>query len=68
MIGWTLGRYFFLRYVTITCYFLMGSFALALILDFTELSSKLAALPEYSSMQAFGLSVMRIPYIMQQVF
>ncbi|RCW85264.1 LPS export ABC transporter permease LptG [Phyllobacterium bourgognense] len=68
MIGWTLGRYFFLRYVTITCYFLMGSFALALILDFTELSGKLSALPDYSAIRAFGLSVMRIPYIMQQVF
>jgi len=68
MIGWTLGRYFFLRYVTITIYFLLGSFALALILDFTELSAKLSALPDYSAIQAFGLSAMRIPYIMQQVF
>ncbi|MBB3235223.1 LPS export ABC transporter permease LptG [Phyllobacterium endophyticum] len=68
MIGWTLGRYFFLRYVTITCYFLMGSFALSLILDFTEQSGRLSALPDYSAIQAFGLSAMRVPYIMQQVF
>lgn len=68
MIGWTLGRYFFLRYVVITTYFLLGSFALALILDFTELSGKLSSLPDYSAIQAFGLSAMRIPYIMQQVF
>lgn len=68
MIGWTLGRYFFLRYVTITAYFLLGSFALALILDFTELSGKLSALPDYSPLAAFGISAMRIPFIMQQVF
>ena len=46
----------------------LGSFALALILDFTELSGKLSSLPDYSAIQAFGLSAMRIPYIMQQVF
>ncbi len=28
MIGWTLGRYFFTRYVQITLYFLLGIFAL----------------------------------------
>src|SRR4029079_11141524 len=38
------------------------------ILDFTELSGKLSSLPDYSAIQAFGRSVMRVPYIMQQVF
>ena len=44
MIGWTLGRYFFIRYVQITLYFLLGIFALSLLLDFTENASKLSIL------------------------
>lgn len=67
MIGWTLGRYFFIRYVQTTFYFLLGIFALALLLDFTENASKLANLPGYSVWAALGLSAMRIPFIMQQM-
>ncbi|MCF7646980.1 LPS export ABC transporter permease LptG [Bacillus subtilis] len=67
MIGWTLGRYFFMRYVKTTLYFLMGIFALSLLLDFTENASKLANLPDYSVWAALGLSAMRIPFIMQQI-
>lgn len=67
MIGWTLGRYFFMRYVKTTLYFLAGIFALSLLLDFTENAGKLAALPDYSAWAALGLSAMRIPFIMQQV-
>ncbi len=55
MIGWTLGRYFFMRYVKTTLYFLLGIFALSLLLDFTENASKLANLPDYSVWAALGL-------------
>ncbi|PRD45910.1 LPS export ABC transporter permease LptG [Phyllobacterium phragmitis] len=67
MIGWTLGRYFFMRYVKITLYFLLGIFALALLLDFTENAGKLSALPDYSVLGALGISAMRIPFIMQEM-
>ncbi|WP_139975548.1 LPS export ABC transporter permease LptG [Ochrobactrum sp. CGA5] len=67
MIGWTLGRYFFIRYVQITFYFLLGIFALSLLLDFTENASKLSNLPDYSVLAALGLSAMRVPFIMQQM-
>lgn len=67
MIGWTLGRYFFIRYMQTTFYFLLGIFALAMLLDFTENASKLANLPSYSVWAALGLSAMRIPFIMQQM-
>ncbi|MBK3745402.1 LPS export ABC transporter permease LptG [Paraburkholderia aspalathi] len=67
MIGWTLGRYFFMRYVQITLYFLLGIFALALLLDFTENASKLANLPGFTVVRALGLSAMRIPFIMQEM-
>lgn len=67
MIGWTLGRYFFMRYLQITFYFLLGIFALALLLDFTENASKLSNLPSYTVTGALALSAMRIPFIMQQM-
>jgi lipopolysaccharide export system permease protein len=67
MIGWTLGRYFFTRYVQITLYFLLGIFALALLLDFTENASKLSNLPHYNAWAALGISALRVPFIMQQM-
>ncbi|EJF90673.1 LPS export ABC transporter permease LptG [Bartonella tamiae] len=68
MIGWTLGRYFFLRYVKITIYFLLGIFILALLMDFTENAARLSRLPGYSALGALSVSALRIPFIMQQLF
>ena len=67
MIGWTLFRYFFMRYVKITLYFLLGIFVLAILLDFTENASKLSNLPGYSAWTALGISAMRVPFIVQQM-
>ncbi|EJF80707.1 hypothetical protein MCO_00221 [Bartonella sp. DB5-6] len=67
MIGWTLGRYFFIRYFKTTCYFLGGIFILALLIDFTENSGRLSHLPRYTAKDAFLVSVLRIPFIMQQL-
>ncbi|WP_273789134.1 LPS export ABC transporter permease LptG [Bartonella sp. ML70XJBT] len=67
MIGWTLGRYFFIRYLKITCYFCGSILVLALLIDFTENSGRLASLPHYTAKDAFLLSVLRIPFIMQQL-
>lgn len=68
MIGWTLGRYFFMRYVRITLYFLLGIFALALLMDFTENAGRLAGLPGYTPLRGLAISMLRIPFIMQQLF
>ena len=65
--GWTLGRYFFFRYATITLWFFLGIFALVFIIDFTELSGSLAGLPGFTVRKALGVSALRVPMIMQQV-
>ncbi|WP_455475623.1 LPS export ABC transporter permease LptG [Bartonella sp. B17] len=67
MIGWTLGRYFFVRYLKMTCYFFLSIFALTLLIDFTENSSRLAYLPHYTAKTALFISFLRIPFIMQQI-
>jgi len=68
MIGWTLGRYFFIRYVKITFYFLLGMFSLSLLMDFTENAGRLAGLPGYTPLGALAISMLRIPSIMQELF
>jgi len=68
MIGPTLARYFFRRYIKITGYFLLGIFSLALLMDFTENAGRLAGLPGYSPLGALFLSCLRLPFIMQQLF
>lgn len=66
MIGWTLGRYFFFRYVSITLWFLAGIFALSFIIDFTEQSSRFSALPGYSLELGLTMTTLRMPMVMQQ--
>ncbi|QPC87325.1 LPS export ABC transporter permease LptG [Mesorhizobium sp. NBSH29] len=65
--GWTLGRYFFFRYVSITLWFFFGIFALVFIIDFTEFSSRAAGLPGYTVQLGLALSALRVPMVMQQV-
>jgi lipopolysaccharide export system permease protein len=66
MIGWTLGRYFFARYATITLAIFAGLFALIFIIDFTEFSNRTSGLPNYSLPLALASSAMRVPMLMQQ--
>jgi len=68
MIGRTLGGYFFIFYLKITFYFLIGTFFLSLLLDYSENAGRLAGLPGYSMLGAFLISALRIPFIMQQLF
>jgi lipopolysaccharide export system permease protein len=65
--GWTLGRYFFFRYVTITLWFFVGIFALVFIIDFTEFSSSASGLPGFNIQIALAISALRVPMVMQQV-
>ena len=66
MIGWTLGRYFFRRYIVITGWFLAGIFALIFIIDFTEQSSRFGNLDGYSLEFGLFMSAMRVPMILQE--
>ena len=67
MIGLTLGKYFFRRYVVITAWFFVGIFTLAFLIDFTEFSSRTSDLPKYTMSGALFVSILHIPMIMQQV-
>lgn len=64
--GWTLSRYFFFRYVTITTWFFLGIAALVFIIDFTELSSRTSDIANFSTGLALSVSAMRVPMVMQQ--
>ena len=64
--GWTLGRYFFFRYATITVWFFLGIFALVFLIDFTEFSSRTVGLPGFTFQLALAVSALRVPMIMQQ--
>ncbi|MCA0276361.1 MAG: LPS export ABC transporter permease LptG [Proteobacteria bacterium] len=66
MMGWTLGRYFFFRYVVITTWFFVGIFALIFIIDVTEFSSNVGGLPGFKFSIALTVSALRVPMIMQQ--
>ncbi len=64
--GWTLGRYFFFRYVVITTWLLVGIFFLIFIIDVTELSSNISGLLGFKFSIALTISALRVPTIMQQ--
>jgi lipopolysaccharide export system permease protein len=64
--GWTLGRYFFFRYVTITFWFFVGLLALIFLIDFTELSGRTTGLPGFTYGTAVAISGLRMPMIMLQ--
>ena len=66
MIGWTLGRYFFRRYVVITTWFLLGIFALVFIIDFTEQSSRYGDVPGYTLQIGLLMTTLRIPMVLIQ--
>jgi lipopolysaccharide export system permease protein len=64
--GWTLGRYFFFRYVSITIWFFIGLLGLVFLIDFTELSGRTTGLPGFSYSTALAISGLRLPMIMLQ--
>lgn len=64
--GWTLNRYFFARYATITAWYFVGIYALVTLIDFTELSSRTVGLPGFTVQLALTISMLRVPLIMQQ--
>jgi len=64
--GFTLGRYFFFRYTTITIWFFTGIFALIFLVDFTEFSSRTSGLPGFTFGLALSISALRVPMVMLQ--
>lgn len=64
--GWTLNRYFFFRYATITTWYFLGVYALITLIDFTEFASRTAGVPGFTVGLAFTVSALRVPTIMLQ--
>lgn len=64
--GWTLNRYFFMRYAAIVSWYFVGVYALITLIDFTELSSRTVGLPGFTVKTALAISALRVPMIMQQ--
>lgn len=66
MIGFTLGRYFFMRYLSITFWFFLGVAGLVFIISFTEFAGRAGGLPDYSAGYALAFAALQTPMIMQQ--
>lgn len=64
MIGFTLARYFFARYVVITFWFFTGVATLVFIINFTEISGRVSTLSSYSSSLALTIALMQTPMYM----
>ena len=67
MIGWTLARYFFLRYLASVSAFLAGLASLIFIVDFTQLNERAGALPQFTLALGLQVSAMRVPMVLIQV-
>ncbi|MEO3387706.1 LPS export ABC transporter permease LptG [Mesorhizobium sp. CAU 1741] len=66
MIGFTLGRYFFMRYLSITMWMFIGLSALIFIVVFTELADRLGGVTDYSVTATLAIAAMQTPILMQQ--
>lgn len=66
MIGLTLARYFFMRYIAITFWFFAGVAAIVLIIIFTELAGRMSGLPDYSAWMALTIAALQTPMFMLQ--
>lgn len=62
----TLGRYFFRRYVTTMLWFLAGVIAIGYLIDFSETSGRLAGRGVFSVWGLLWLTALRLPLILQQ--
>ena len=63
--GRTLQLYVFMRLLRMVIYFFLAIGALALLVDFTELSNRTGNLPQYTAGRALLVSAMRVPFILQ---
>ncbi len=66
MIGITLGRYFFARYVVLTFWFFVGVAAIIFIVTFTEISGQISTVDGDTTRTALLIAALQTPMIMQQ--
>jgi lipopolysaccharide export system permease protein len=70
MIGWTLGRYFLLRFLVLTGWFFLGVALLVFIISFTEIgremNRRLASTEQISMGWALLYATFQTPVVMQQ--
>lgn len=62
----TLGRYFFRRYVVTTLWFFVGVTSIIYLIDFSETTGRFAGLTGYSLPGVLYLTALRLPLILQQ--
>ncbi|MFN4208511.1 MAG: LPS export ABC transporter permease LptG [Agrobacterium albertimagni] len=63
---WTLGLYFFRRYMMTSLWFFLGVISITYLIDFTETSGRYDNLPGYSVTGVLYLTALRLPLILQQ--
>ena len=68
MIAGTLSRYFFRRQVATILRFLTGILLLVVIVDFTEVSSRLPDDTKFTTLDTLYLSLLRMPSIVETTF
>lgn len=66
MIGITLGRYFFTRYVVLTFWFFVGVATLIFIVSFTEIGGQIGTAEGNATRTALLIAALQTPMIMQQ--
>lgn len=62
----TLGRYFFRRYIVTTLWFFVGVTSIIYLIDFSETTGRFAGLTGYSLPGVLYLTALRLPLILQQ--
>ncbi|GKX32830.1 MAG: LPS export ABC transporter permease LptG [Rhizobiaceae bacterium MnEN-MB40S] len=65
MMGLTLWRYLFRRYLVVTGWFVLGMVALIFLVDFTEFASRISGHENYTIGLGIKLSILRLPGIIQ---
>ena len=63
---YTLGRYFFRRYMALTLWFFVGVTAITYLIDFGETTSRFADVENFTIGMALVMTALRLPLILQQ--
>ena len=66
MIGWTLGRYFFTRYLATVAWLVAGVVSLVFIVTFTQVNDRFSGLAGYTVGTGLKVAALQAPMILQQ--
>lgn len=66
MIGWTLGRYFFTRYLATVAWLVFGVISLVFIVTFTQVNDRFSGLSGYKVLIGLKVAALQAPMILQQ--